>query len=279
MSWKSLTRVSSKTVTQECQIGVSSKSVLPERCVIVSSKSKGVLQECRLSVSPQGVPQVGSLENLINKYCFCSWTYVWAFGFVGFLLFFSTNISFTVLLRWRSLQFWNWCVHVLTSHTTGLYINVYKISLTGSLQHDTDLPQLKRTGAVWISTRALCVSPCHIRLSTNFFLSVLYSNLYSLIVNGSVMKLWYVDLKWLKLFLLPLSRSGTAWGAWWVRAFGTSDGAIGRTSGLSKPGSSGSDHFDGSDTTRYMRSWSRANFSWSPALDLQTLPKTMRKHS
>ena len=30
---------------------------------------------------------MGSLENLINKYCFCSSTYVSAFGFVGFILF------------------------------------------------------------------------------------------------------------------------------------------------------------------------------------------------
>ena len=35
------------------------------------SSKKGVLQECHLSVSRQGVPQVGSLENVIiseNKY-------------------------------------------------------------------------------------------------------------------------------------------------------------------------------------------------------------------
>ena len=64
MSWKSLARASSKSVPQECQIGVPSKSVLPERCAIVSSK--GVLQECHLSVSRQGVPQVGSLENVIS---------------------------------------------------------------------------------------------------------------------------------------------------------------------------------------------------------------------
>ena len=52
--------MSSKSVPQECQIRVSSNSVLPERSAIVSSK--GVLQECHLSVSSQGVPQVGSLE-------------------------------------------------------------------------------------------------------------------------------------------------------------------------------------------------------------------------
>ena len=74
------------SVPEECQARVSSKSVLQECHVRVSSK-KGVLQECHLSVSRQGVPQVGSLENVINKYCFCSSTYVSAFGFVGFILF------------------------------------------------------------------------------------------------------------------------------------------------------------------------------------------------
>ena len=53
------------------------------------SNKKGVLQECHLSVSRQGVPQVGSLENVIYKYCFCSSTCVSAFGFVGFILFFG----------------------------------------------------------------------------------------------------------------------------------------------------------------------------------------------
>ena len=65
--------MSSKSVLQECQVRVSSK--------------KGVLQECHLSVSRPGVPQVGLLENVINKFCFCSSTYVSAFGFVGFILF------------------------------------------------------------------------------------------------------------------------------------------------------------------------------------------------
>ena len=78
-----------KSVPQECQIRVSSKSALPERCAIVSSK--GVLQECHLSMSSQGVPQVGSLENVIDKYCLCSSTYVSAFGFVGFILFLMQN--------------------------------------------------------------------------------------------------------------------------------------------------------------------------------------------
>ena len=49
---------------------MSSKTVLPERCAIVSSK--GALQECHLSVSTQGVSQVGSLENVRNEYCLCS---------------------------------------------------------------------------------------------------------------------------------------------------------------------------------------------------------------
>ena len=51
------------------------------------SSKKGVLQECHLSVSRQGVPQADSLENVTNKYRFCSSTYVSAFGFVGFILF------------------------------------------------------------------------------------------------------------------------------------------------------------------------------------------------
>ena len=54
--------MSSKSAPQECQIRVSSKSVLPARSAIVSSK--GVLQQCHLSVSSQGVPQVGSLETV-----------------------------------------------------------------------------------------------------------------------------------------------------------------------------------------------------------------------
>ena len=64
-------RVSYKMSSKKCQVrvsftkSVSSKSVLQECQVRVSSK-KGVLQECHLSVSRQGVPQVGSLENLIS---------------------------------------------------------------------------------------------------------------------------------------------------------------------------------------------------------------------
>ena len=50
--------MSNKSVKQEC---------FTKRCAIVSGK--GVLQECHLSVSSQGVPQVGSLENVMNKYC------------------------------------------------------------------------------------------------------------------------------------------------------------------------------------------------------------------
>ena len=46
---------------------MSSKSVLQEEQVRVSSK-KDVKQECHLSVSRQGVPEVGSLENVVNKY-------------------------------------------------------------------------------------------------------------------------------------------------------------------------------------------------------------------
>ena len=57
-----------KSVKQERPRSVSNKSVkqivLPERCPAMSSK--GVLQECHFSLSSQGVPQVGSLENVIN---------------------------------------------------------------------------------------------------------------------------------------------------------------------------------------------------------------------
>ena len=57
--------VSSKIVLQECQVRVSYKSVIQE-CQVRMSSKKGVLQECHLSVSRQGVPQVGSLENVIS---------------------------------------------------------------------------------------------------------------------------------------------------------------------------------------------------------------------
>ena len=65
---------------------MSNKSVLVKRFKIVSSK--GFLQKCHLSVSSQGVPQVGLLENKINKYYFYYLIYVSAFGFVGFIFFF-----------------------------------------------------------------------------------------------------------------------------------------------------------------------------------------------
>ena len=74
--------MSNQSVKQEC---------LTERCAMVSSK--GVLRECHLSVSSQGVPQVGSLEYVTTKYCLCSSTYVSAFGFVGFILFFNFEVK------------------------------------------------------------------------------------------------------------------------------------------------------------------------------------------
>ena len=59
MSGKSvLQECQARSVLQECVTRVSSKSVSPERCAIVSSK--GVLQECHLSV--QGVSEVSLLE-------------------------------------------------------------------------------------------------------------------------------------------------------------------------------------------------------------------------
>ena len=77
--------------SKKCQDRVSYKSVLQEPCALVSSK--GVPQECHLCVSSQGVAQVGSLENVTNKYCLCSSTYVSAFGFVGFILFLLLSIT------------------------------------------------------------------------------------------------------------------------------------------------------------------------------------------
>ena len=93
MSYKSVkpecpTQVSSRSVKQECQVRVSNKGVSAEPCAIVSCK--GVLQECRLSVSTKGVSPVGSLASVKNKCRLCSSTYVSAFGFVGFILFFTS---------------------------------------------------------------------------------------------------------------------------------------------------------------------------------------------
>ena len=101
-------RVSYKMSSKKCQVrvsftkSVSSKSVLQECQVRVSSK-KGVLQECHLSVSRQGVPQVGSLENLISivsvlqhtcrhsgswasSCCFFCWLNAWLCRFSSFWL-------------------------------------------------------------------------------------------------------------------------------------------------------------------------------------------------
>ena len=44
-------------------------------------------------MSTQGVSQVGSLENVTNKYCLCSSTYVSAFGFLGFILFPQESVA------------------------------------------------------------------------------------------------------------------------------------------------------------------------------------------
>ena len=86
--------MSSKSVLQEYQKRVSSQIVKQESYRALRNSVK---QRCLTRVSPsvsnQGVPQVGSLENVIKKYCFCSSIFVSAFGFVGFILFFPINNS------------------------------------------------------------------------------------------------------------------------------------------------------------------------------------------
>ena len=79
-SKKCLTRVSHKSVKQEC----------PTRALRNSVK-----QGCPTRVSPQRVNS-GCLTsefagNVTNKYCLCLSTYVSAFGFVGFILFFFST--------------------------------------------------------------------------------------------------------------------------------------------------------------------------------------------
>ena len=84
-------RVSNK----KCQVRVSSKSVLQECLTRVSSKS--VKQGCPTRVSPQCVnPGCLTSEfagNVTNKYCLCLSTYMSAFGFVGFILFFQDKAT------------------------------------------------------------------------------------------------------------------------------------------------------------------------------------------
>ena len=105
--------MSSKSVLQECQVRVSYKSVKKECLTRVSSQSvkqesyralrnsvkQGCLTRVLPSVSSQGVPQVGSLENVTNKYCLCSSTFVSAFGFVGFILFFGKSTIVSNIFR------------------------------------------------------------------------------------------------------------------------------------------------------------------------------------
>ena len=83
-------RVSRKSVLQECHVRVSHKSVKQE--CLTSALRKSVKQGCPTRVSPQCVNS-GCLTsefagNVTNKYCLCLSTYVSAFGFVGFILFF-----------------------------------------------------------------------------------------------------------------------------------------------------------------------------------------------
>ena len=96
--------VSRKSVLQECHVRVSHKSVKQE--CLTSALRKSVKQGCPTRVSHQCVNS-GCLTsefagNVINKYCLCLSTYVSAFGFVGFILFFCSfpylPICFRILL-------------------------------------------------------------------------------------------------------------------------------------------------------------------------------------
>ena len=117
--------MSSTSVLQGCQIGVSRKSVLQACQVRVSYKTakqgvsyKSVKQECLTTalrnsvkqgcptrVSPQcvnsGCRTSEFAGNVTNKYCLCLSTYVSAFGFVGFMLFFY-------IMLWQfGVKFWS----------------------------------------------------------------------------------------------------------------------------------------------------------------------------
>ena len=84
-----LTRVSQKSDPQECPIRVSHKSVLQERPVREPPRvsRKSVLQECPRRVSHKSVLQECHLD-------ICSFLNVFAFGFVGSILFnFFSNLS------------------------------------------------------------------------------------------------------------------------------------------------------------------------------------------
>ena len=96
-SKKCPTRVSSKSVLQECQIRVSRKSVKQE--CLTGDLRNSVKQGRPTRVSPQRVNS-GCLTSefagsVTNKYCLCLSTYVSAFGFVGFILFFFLKKKFT----------------------------------------------------------------------------------------------------------------------------------------------------------------------------------------
>ena len=101
-SKKCPTRVSSKSVLQECQIRVSRKSVKQE--CLTGDLRNSVKQGRPTRVSPQCVNS-GCLTSefagsVTNKYCLCLSTYVSAFGFVGFILFFfgSKQTIYSILL-------------------------------------------------------------------------------------------------------------------------------------------------------------------------------------
>ena len=79
-SKKCLTRVSHKSVKQECLTRALRNSVkqgCPTRVPLQCVKSGCLTSEF--------------VGNVTNKYCLCLSTYVLAFGFVGFILFFSRS--------------------------------------------------------------------------------------------------------------------------------------------------------------------------------------------
>ena len=81
--------------SKKCQVRAPEKSVMKESYRSVKQgKSVPQEQECHQCVK-SGCPTISGLAGKWDKtYCFCSSTYVSAFGFVGFILFFwFLNVS------------------------------------------------------------------------------------------------------------------------------------------------------------------------------------------